>query len=103
MSRPARLGAPAALAALAAEGASGWTALADRDAIRKSFAFGDFNCAFGWMTRIALLAEKLDHHPEWFNVYNKVEVTLATHDVGGVTELDLEVARAMEAAARPVT
>ena len=57
-----------------------------RDAISRTFTFKDFNAAFGFMTRAALVAEKLDHHPEWFNVYNKVAVTLATHDAGGVTE-----------------
>ena len=93
------MGADAALAALAAEGVAGWSRTADRDALTKTFRFPDFNAAFGWMTRVALTAEKLDHHPEWFNVYNRVEVILATHDVGGVTELDLALARSMERAA----
>ncbi len=75
---------------------SGWRLLDDRDAIAKSFRFKSFNAAFGFMSRVALLAEKMDHHPEWFNVYNRVDVTLATHDAGGVTELDLRMARAME-------
>ena len=75
----------------------GWKAVAGRDAIAKSFAFRDFNQAFAFMTRAALLAEKMDHHPEWFNVYNKVDVTLATHDAGGVTQKDIDMARAMEA------
>jgi len=74
----------------------GWRLLDDRDAIAKSFRFKSFNAAFGFMSRVALLAEKMDHHPEWFNVYNRVDVTLATHDAGGVTELDLRMARAME-------
>jgi 4a-hydroxytetrahydrobiopterin dehydratase len=78
---------------------SGWTASAGRDAITKNFKFDDFAEAFGWMTRIALAAEKLDHHPEWFNVYDRVEVTLATHDANGVTELDVELARIMDTAA----
>ena len=65
----------------------------------KSFRFADFSGAWGWMSRGALLAEKLDHHPEWSNVYNRVEVLLATHDSGGVTELDVEMARFMDAAA----
>ena len=61
-----------------------WKKVARRDAIARSFQFKDFNAAFGFMTRVALLAEKMDHHPEWFNVYNKIDVTLATHDAGGV-------------------
>lgn len=81
----------AALADLA-----GWQLLADRDAIRKQFRFADFNAAFGWMARVALMAEKLDHHPEWSNVYNRVEVVLSTHDAGGLTELDIELARFMD-------
>ncbi|HEY0283357.1 MAG TPA: 4a-hydroxytetrahydrobiopterin dehydratase [Rhizomicrobium sp.] len=67
-----------------------------RDAITRLFQFPDFNRAFGFMTRVALLAEKLDHHPEWFNLYNKIEVTLSTHDAGGVTEKDIAMAKAME-------
>ena len=74
----------------------GWTEVNGRDAITKKFVFADFNQAFGFMTRAALVAEKLDHHPEWFNVYDKVEVTLATHDAGGVTERDVELAAAMD-------
>ncbi len=76
---------------------TGWKTVAGRDAIAKSFAFQDFNRAFAFMTRAALLAEKMDHHPEWFNVYNKVDVTLATHDAGGVTQKDIDMARAMDA------
>ena len=64
----------------------GWTEMDDRDAIQKTFQFTNFNEAFGFMTRAALMAEKMDHHPEWFNVYNRVEVTLTTHDAGGVTK-----------------
>jgi 4a-hydroxytetrahydrobiopterin dehydratase len=75
---------------------SGWSEVKNREAITKKFTFRDFNEAFGFMTRTALVAEKLDHHPEWFNVYKKVEVTLATHDAGGVTELDIELAEAMD-------
>ena len=96
MSRPTpqRLGAPAALSSL-----SGWSAAEERDAIVKSFQFKDFNAAWAFMSRVALLAEKLDHHPEWSNVYNRVEVLLATHDADGVTELDLQMARFMDEAA----
>ncbi|HVN01592.1 MAG TPA: 4a-hydroxytetrahydrobiopterin dehydratase [Caulobacteraceae bacterium] len=94
MSRPAKIGAAAALAQL-----DGWRAVDGRDAIAKTFRFADFNAAFGWMTRVALMADKLDHHPEWFNVYARVEVTLATHDADGVTELDVTLARFMDAAA----
>jgi 4a-hydroxytetrahydrobiopterin dehydratase len=75
---------------------NGWSEVSGRDAIAKKFVFADFNAAFGFMTRAALIAEKLDHHPEWFNVYKTVEVTLATHDAGGVTELDIKLAQAMD-------
>jgi 4a-hydroxytetrahydrobiopterin dehydratase len=74
---------------------NGWSDVPGRDAITKKFVFKDFNQAFGFMTRAALVAEKMDHHPEWFNVYQTVEVTLSTHDAGGVTELDVELAEAM--------
>jgi 4a-hydroxytetrahydrobiopterin dehydratase len=74
----------------------GWSVVSGRDAIARTFDFKDFNEAFGFMTRAALVAEKMDHHPEWFNVYKKVEVTLSTHDAGGVTELDIKLATAME-------
>ncbi len=84
-------GRKAALARL-----SGWSEVKGRDAIAKKFVFRDFNEAFGFMTRAALVAEKLDHHPEWFNVYKTVEVTLSTHDAGGVTELDIKLAEAMD-------
>jgi 4a-hydroxytetrahydrobiopterin dehydratase len=94
MSRPAKIGAQAALAQL-----PGWSAAEGRDAIAKTFKFQDFNAAFGWMTRVALAAEKLDHHPEWFNVYSRVEVLLATHDADGVTELDVKLAKLMDKAA----
>jgi 4a-hydroxytetrahydrobiopterin dehydratase len=78
----------------------GWSDVKDRDAISRTFTFSDFNEAFGFMTRAALVAEKLDHHPEWFNVYDRVEVTLATHDAGGVTERDVALAEAMDRLAR---
>jgi 4a-hydroxytetrahydrobiopterin dehydratase len=74
----------------------GWTEVPGRDAISRKFSFKDFNEAFGFMARAALIAEKLDHHPEWFNVYNRVEVTLATHDAGGVTERDIKLALEMD-------
>jgi 4a-hydroxytetrahydrobiopterin dehydratase len=74
----------------------GWSDVKGRDAISKKFVFADFNQAFGFMTRAALVAEKLDHHPEWFNVYKTVEVTLSTHDAGGLTELDVTLAEAMD-------
>lgn len=74
----------------------GWTEVKARDAIFRKFEFSDFNEAFGFMTRAALLAEKMDHHPEWFNIYKTVEVTLATHDAGGVTENDVQMALAMD-------
>src|SRR6516225_8367836 len=75
---------------------NGWSEVKGRDAISRKFMFNDFNEAFGFMARAALIAEKLDHHPEWFNVYNKVEVTLATHDAGGVTDRDVKLAEAMD-------
>ncbi|HWD28872.1 MAG TPA: 4a-hydroxytetrahydrobiopterin dehydratase [Rhizomicrobium sp.] len=84
-----------AATAAALKGLAGWTAADGREAIAKTFEFKDFNRAFAFMARTALLAEKMDHHPEWFNVYNKVEVTLSTHDAGGVTQNDLEMAAAM--------
>ena len=74
---------------------NGWAEVAGRDAISRKFVFKDFNQAFGFMTRAALVAEKMDHHPEWFNVYKNVEVTLSTHDAGGVTELDVKLATEM--------
>ena len=77
-----------------------WKEVQGRDAIARSFVFADFNQAFGFMARVALAAEKMDHHPEWFNVYKTVEVTLATHDAGGVTEKDIRLAKAMESYAQ---
>jgi 4a-hydroxytetrahydrobiopterin dehydratase len=95
MTRPQKIGAEAALKDLPR-----WArAEGPRDAIQRSFRFSDFTAAFGWMTRMALMAEKLDHHPEWSNVYNRVEVTLTTHDADGVTELDVRLARMMDSAA----
>ena len=73
----------------------GWAKVDGRDAIFKSFKFKTFNAAFGFMTRVALVAEKMDHHPEWFNVYGRVDVTLATHSTDGVSELDIKLANEM--------
>lgn len=75
---------------------NGWTEVAGRDAISKTFTFRDFNEAFGFMARVALVAEKMDHHPEWTNVYKTVAVTLSTHDAGGVTERDVRLAETMD-------
>lgn len=74
----------------------GWSEVEGRDAIGRTFVFADFNEAFGFMTRVALIAEKSDHHPEWRNVYKTVEVVLTTHDSGGVTRRDIALARAMD-------
>jgi 4a-hydroxytetrahydrobiopterin dehydratase len=84
----------------ALQGLPGWAETAGREAIGRTFVFKDFNEAFGFMTRAALVAEKHDHHPEWRNVYKTVEVVLATHDAGGVTVLDIELAKAMSAIAK---
>ncbi len=73
-----------------------WSIAKDREAIARSFRFVDFDAAFAFMTRTALLASRMDHHPEWFNVYNKVDVTLATHDANGVTQKDIDLATAMD-------
>jgi 4a-hydroxytetrahydrobiopterin dehydratase len=74
----------------------GWEAVQGRDAIHKRFSFADFNAAFGFMSRVALMADKMDHHPEWFNVYNRVEITLSTHDADGLTERDIKLAQFIE-------
>src|SRR6185295_10799615 len=89
--KPEKIGAAAALGRL-----EGWREANGRDAICKEFRFKDFNAAFGFMSRVALQAEKADHHPEWFNVYNRVEVTLATHDAGGLTDKDVAMAHFMD-------
>ena len=73
-----------------------WVPVEGRDAISRSFKFENFNAAFGFMTRAALVAEQMNHHPEWFNVWNRVDVTLSTHDAGGLTELDIKLAAAMD-------
>jgi 4a-hydroxytetrahydrobiopterin dehydratase len=93
--KAAKIGVKAALAQL-----SGWSETLGREAISKSFKFADFNAAFGFMTRAALHADQHDHHPEWFNVYNRVDVTLSTHDSGGVTEKDVALAKFMDAIAK---
>jgi 4a-hydroxytetrahydrobiopterin dehydratase len=85
--------------ATALAGLAGWASVKDRDAISKSFKFKDFNAAFGFMTRAALIAEQMNHHPEWFNVWNRVDVTLSTHDAGGLTDLDIRLAKSMDAIA----
>ncbi len=77
----------------------GWSEVAGRDAIFKSYKFADFNAAFAFMTRVALAAEKADHHPEWFNVYNRVDITLSTHDAGGLSERDIALAKFIDSVA----
>jgi 4a-hydroxytetrahydrobiopterin dehydratase len=95
MSRPKKITVAEALERLPA-----WAAApGEREAIRRQVVFGDFSRAFGFMSRVAMQAEKLDHHPEWSNVYSKVDVLLTTHDAGGVTELDVELAKFIDAAA----
>ncbi len=76
--------------------AAGWEPMAERDGLTKTFTFADFRAAFGWMTQVALLAEKMNHHPEWTNVYNRVTVTLISHDVNGLSMRDVEMARTMD-------
>lgn len=95
--KPAKAKEPkAAKAEKALKPPKGWKHWSDRDAIWKAYKFKDFVEAFGFMTSAALVAEKMDHHPEWSNVYNKVEVTLTTHDAGGLTDKDIELAKAMD-------
>lgn len=94
----ARLSAEARQAAL--RELSGWQPAESRDAILRSFRFKDFNAAFAFMARVALMAEKQDHHPEWFNVWNRVDITLSTHDAGGLSERDVALARFIDQAAR---
>lgn len=77
-------------------GLTDWTMVEGRDAIHKRYVFSDFVAAFGFMSKVALVAEKMDHHPEWSNVYKTVEVTLTTHDAGGLTALDVTLAQAMD-------
>ena len=92
---PVLIEVPAALARL-----DGWSAAEGRDAIVKTYRFADFTEAFAFMAQVALVAERMDHHPEWSNVYNRVDVLLATHDAGGVTERDVALAQALDQAAR---
>lgn len=92
----ARLTEAERAAALPALGETGWGAVPGRDAIRKVWRFANFSEAWGFMARAALAAEKLDHHPEWLNVYNVVDVTLATHSCDGLSDLDLKLARRMD-------
>ena len=82
--------------AAALEGLPSWSKAEGREAIAKRFTFDDFNAAFGWMARVALVAEKMDHHPEWCNVWNRVDVVLTTHDAGGVSEKDITLAGLMD-------
>lgn len=92
---PAKIGAEAALTRL-----EGWRAVEGRDALIREYRFRDFNAAFGFMSRVALYAERHDHHPEWLNVYNRVTITLTTHDAGGVTDKDIALAHFIDEAAR---
>ncbi len=91
LSPAARTALPAALPA--------WSMVPGRDAIARSFAFADFSAAWGFMSRVALLAEQHGHHPEWSNVWNKVEITLSTHDAGGLSDKDIALAKAIDAIA----
>ena len=93
MARPEKVSGAALYAAL--DGLPGWTL--DEGKLHREFVFSDFNAAFGFMSRVALAAEAADHHPEWFNVYNRVRVHLTTHDAGGITALDLDLAERMNA------
>lgn len=92
--RPTRLTDDERAAALAS--LPGWAPVDGREAIARTYRFGDFSQAWGFMARVALVAERLDHHPEWSNVWNRVEVVLTTHDAGGLTELDIRLAQAMD-------
>lgn len=94
MSRPEKLDSTTVQSELAK--LEGWLLIEGREAIQKKFTFKNFIQAFGFMSQSALVAEKIDHHPEWFNVYKTVDVTLATHDVDGLTELDFKLAKAMD-------
>ena len=93
----APLSAEARAAALAELAGTGWREVEGRDAIARTFRFRDFSAAFGFMARVALIAERMDHHPEWSNVYGRVEIVLSTHDAGGLSERDAAMARAIDA------
>ena len=94
-----KLEAEARSHALNSLGENGWEHNPERDALTKTFKFRNFVEAFGWMTSAAIEAEKMNHHPEWFNVYSKVEVVLTTHDAGGLTALDVKLAKQMDSLA----
>ena len=94
MTRPKRLSPEAQAEALAT--LTGWKLAQGREAITKRFVFRDFSEAFGWMTRVALLAEAMNHHPEWSNVWNRVDILLTTHDAGGLSERDVSMAEAVD-------
>lgn len=79
---------------------NGWAMTEGRDAIKKLYTFNDFNEAFGFMTRVAIKADKMNHHPEWFNVYNRVEITLSTHDCGGLSQNDVNLATFIDSVAK---
>jgi 4a-hydroxytetrahydrobiopterin dehydratase len=96
MTKPVQLTAEDRAKALGALAEHGWALVDGRDAITKRFVFSDFNEAFGWMTRVAMVAEHMNHHPEWSNVYKRVEVTLCTHDVDGLSQLDIALASKMD-------
>jgi 4a-hydroxytetrahydrobiopterin dehydratase len=96
MTKPHKLGDEDRAKALGTLTEIGWSVVDGRDAITKTFEFSDFNEAFGWMARVALVAEHMNHHPEWSNVYKTVEVTLTTHDVGGLSNLDVAMASKMD-------
>lgn len=82
---------------------TGWQVVDSRDAIARQFKFADFNAAFGFMTRVAMVAEKMNHHPEWSNVWNRVDITLTSHDAGGLTERDVKLAEAIDRIAQSFT
>ena len=78
------------------QGLPGWSQVENRDAITRTIRFKDFNAAWGFMNRVALAAERMDHHPEWFNVWNRVDIVLSTHDAGGLTQRDVDLAKRID-------
>jgi pterin-4a-carbinolamine dehydratase len=100
--RPGKLEGEERVTKLAELFVDGWTMLDGRDAIYKEFVLKNFNQAFGVMTRVAMQAEKMDHHPEWFNVYNKIQITLSSHDVQGISDRDIILAKFIETAVKSV-